>query len=167
MLSAILLLALQTTGETAVAVLPDAPETWVLEYPRIIQDEIDAYYGCLKSRGVISPRKEKPIFEAQHREHIPKCSKQLENSLTNAKEILIGRKHYEDYDEAKIAVAFETVGMIHVERGRQMDSRLDRYVDQHATYDAAYQQTPEQVSGGEQIEAVLPPTSQDASNAQD
>lgn len=151
MLSAALILTMQ------IAAGPDVQETWVLEYPRIIQDEIDAYYGCLKSRGVVSPPQADPVFEDQHREHIPLCAKQLQKSLTSAKATLIGRKHYEEYDERKIAAAFETIGMIHIERGRKIDESLGRYLDQYATYDAAYEQTPEEVAGGERRAADLPP----------
>lgn len=167
MLSAILLLALQTTGETDVAVLPDDPETWVLEYPRIIEGDVDAYYGCLRSRNVYVGNTEGGVFEVQHREHVPMCAAQLQKSVKAANALLAKRKHYEAFTPERIAAVFKTIEYIHISRGRDLDDRLRLHLSDYATYDAAYQQTPEQVSGGEQIEADLPPTSQDASHAQD
>lgn len=165
MLSAILLLALQTTGETAVAVLPDDPETWVVEYPRIIEDDVDAYYGCLRSRNVSVGNEDGGVFEVQHRAHVPMCAQQLEKSVNSAVALLEGRKHYEAFTPQKIAAVFKTLEYIHISRGRDLDDRLRLHLSEHSTYDAAYQQTPEQVSGGEQIEADLPPATQAASKA--
>ena len=94
------------------------------------------------------------------------CTKQLKKSLDNANATLIGRKRYEDYDEAKIAATFKKIDQIHLERGRKMDQRLRQYDSQIATYDAAYDKTPEESSGGEVIDADMPPSPQDETDAQ-
>lgn len=167
MLSAAIVMMLQASGTSVYAPKPEDPETWVLEYPVVIAPYIDDYYGCLRSRGHSAPAEADPVFEDQHRAHIPLCMKQLEKALMASNEVLSGRETYAEYTPERIAATFKTIEYIHVERGRDIDNRLRLHLNQYARYDAAYDTTPEEVSGGERIAADLPPTTQEPSNAQD
>ncbi|MEL7219629.1 MAG: hypothetical protein AAGK01_14525, partial [Pseudomonadota bacterium] len=42
-------LSLQGATETAIAIKNDDPETWTVEYPRVIQPQVIAYRNCLGS----------------------------------------------------------------------------------------------------------------------
>lgn len=157
--TAAIILSLQLSGQGVYVPEPDNPETWVIEYPRIIQEDIAAYYGCLRSRGVSASGTDLPEFEDQHRAHIPLCAKQFQKSLTSANATLSGRKHYAAYTPERIEATLKSISYIHIRRGRDLDNRLRLHLKDHVIYDQAYQQTPEQVSGGERIDADLPPQS--------
>jgi hypothetical protein len=66
------LLALQSVGEAVVAVKNDNPETWSVEYPRLIQPFVADYRRCLAvtNRRVTGTAN----FEAQHAADLPRCA---------------------------------------------------------------------------------------------
>ncbi|MEP2735314.1 MAG: hypothetical protein ABJP34_03365 [Erythrobacter sp.] len=171
MFTAAIVMMLQASGQTVIAPKPEDPETWVLEYPVVIAPYIDDYYGCLRSRGHNVTAEADPVFEEQHRAHIPLCAKQLEKATASSNVALQGKVSARDYTPQKVAATFKTIEFIHVARGRDIDNRLRLHLDQYATYDAAYDTTPEEVSGGDRIAADLPsssqpPTTQETSDAQ-
>lgn len=167
MWGALLLMSMQASGQAATAVLPDDPDTWVLEYPAIIAEDVAEYYGCLKSRGTSASAENPDVFEEQHRAHVPQCIKQLEQSMQRANGALAGRKGYSKFTPDRIAATFKTVEYIHIARGRDLDNRLRLHLSEHETYDRAYQQTPEEVSGGERLAADLPSTTSQDRTSQD
>ncbi len=162
MLSVAMLLAMQEAGDLVTAPKPEDPETWVLEYPAVIAPYIDDYYGCLRSRGHTSSAVEDPMFENQHRAHIPLCVKRLEKAQAASNAVLDGRKGYAEYTPERIAATFKTIEFIHVARGRDIDNRLRLHLDQYATYDRAYQQTPEEAGRGQTRDATVPEASEEA-----
>ena len=167
MFTAAIVMMLQASGQSVYAPKPEDPETWVLEYPVVIAPYIDDYYGCLKSRGHNVNADTDPLFEEQHRAHIPLCMKQLEKAQAASNSALKGKTSLKAYTPERIAATFKTIDFIHVARGRDIDNRLRLHLDQYQTYDAAYDTTPEEVSGGERIAADLPPTTQETTDAQD
>jgi hypothetical protein len=172
MMGTTIIAILQLAGQSVVAPKPDDPETWVLEYPILIKPYVDDYYGCLRSRGVTATGEELSVFETQHRAHLPLCANKLAKAKKEANEALEGRSRYAEYTPERIGAVFQTIDIIHVERGRDLDNRLRLHLAKHAEYDRAYQQTPEEVSGGKRVEADLPaqstqtPPAQDTPNAQ-
>ena len=64
------LIALQGVGQAPVAIENDAPETWTLEYPRLIQPFVADYRRCLAVQ--MRTVRGKADFEAQHRSDLPR-----------------------------------------------------------------------------------------------
>ena len=116
------LLALQGVGQAPVAVENDAPETWTLEYPRLIQPFIADYRRCLTTqmRRVTG----QADFEAQHRADLPRCSEEFEEAVEGATNLLSGRGEYTDYSRTDVVEIFEHLGRIHIARGADLDNQF-------------------------------------------
>ena len=153
MMSVVLAMAMQAAGTTAIAIDPDDPQTWVLEYPLVIEEDIAEYTGCLRSQMLTAPGDKLPEFEAQHRLHIPLCSKQRAKAIGRANSTLDRLGNYSEFTPDWVERTFQTIEVIHIERGRDIDNRLSLHVSEHARYNAAYQQSPDEVSRGEPIVA--------------
>lgn len=116
------LLTLQASGETAVAIKNDTPETWTVEYPRIITPFIQDYRRCLNvSNRMVTGE---ATFETQHRSDIPRCADVSADAQDNANRILANRGEYEEYTPADVAEVFEHIGRIHVARGADLDHQF-------------------------------------------
>lgn len=114
------MLALQSAGVTVVAIKNDDPETWVLEYPRLIERQVTEYRRCLTSqhryiRGL-------PDFEAQARKDVPRCAEVREETVASSNA---------EFAEAKTKLTaqevdqlFENIGLIHIARGRDLDQQF-------------------------------------------
>jgi len=120
--SFVFLLSLQASGETALAVKPDAPKTWAVEYPVMISPYIDDYRGCLN--GGIRTIGDDVDFEVQHRSDIPRCSRVADVSMNEANAVLAKRNRDNQTTPADVVTVFETIRLIHVERGRDLDSQV-------------------------------------------
>lgn len=116
------LLALQGVGSAPVALKNDAPETWTLEYPRIIQPFIEDYRRCLT--GQMRRVTGEANFEDQHRSDVMTCAEESEEAQTAANAILAGRGEYEDYSPSDIAEVFDHIGRIHIARGGDLDNQF-------------------------------------------
>lgn len=116
------LLALQGVGSAPLAVKNDAPETWTLEYPRIIQPFIEDYRRCLT--GQMRRVTGEANFEDQHRSDVAKCTEDSEEAQSGANAVLNGRGEYEDYTPADISEVFDHIGRIHIARGGDLDSQF-------------------------------------------
>jgi len=116
------LFALQGVGQAPVAVANDAPETWTLEYPRIIQPFVEDYRRCLT--GQMRRVTGKADFEVQHRRDVEACAEQFEQAQEGANRLLSGRSEYEDYSPDDIREVFDHVGRIHVARGADLDNQF-------------------------------------------
>lgn len=116
------LLALQAAGASPVAVKNDAPETWTLEYPRIIQPYVADYRRCLTGQmrtvsGVAN-------FEEQHRSDIDACRDQSVEAEKAANAVLAGRSDYADMTPSDVHEVFEHIGRIHIARGADLDNQF-------------------------------------------
>jgi hypothetical protein len=130
------LLTLQSTGEAVVAIKNDNPETWTVEYPRLIQPQVEDYRRCLKvtNRTVTGVAD----FEAQHRADLPRCAAVRAKAAAEANTMLDGAKT--TLSPEQVDTLFDNIGKIHVARGRDLDqqfaSRMAGAEAASATYEA-------------------------------
>lgn len=121
------LLSLQAAGQAPVAVKNDAPETWTLEFPRIIQPYVADYRRCLTGQmrtvsGVAN-------FEEQHRSDVAACAKEFAAAQEAANATLAGRSDYSDLTPGDVREVFEHIGRIHIARGADLDNQFN-YIQQ-------------------------------------
>lgn len=114
------LLALQATGEAAVAVKNDNPETWSVEYPRLIQPQVADYRRCLAvtNRRIAG----KADFAAQHSSDIMRCADRRTAAVTEANAALTGAKT--TMTPTEVEHLFTNIGRIHVARGADLDNQF-------------------------------------------
>ena len=117
-------LSLQAGIVNPEAIRNDAPETWIVEYPRIIRPFVVRYRTCLSTsdRRVTGT----PDFEQQHRKDIPRCAKQRKAAMDASAAEMVGAKSA--LNAQQLNAVFETVGLIHVARGRDMDDQFKQRV---------------------------------------
>ena len=117
------LIALQGVGQAPVAIENDAPETWTLEYPRLIQPFVADYRRCLtvQMRRVTG----QADFETQHRADIPRCAEEYEEAVEGASGLLARRTEYaSDYTTSDVREIFDHIGRIHIARGADLDNQF-------------------------------------------
>jgi hypothetical protein len=130
------LFALQAAGEAVVAIKNDNPETWTVEYPRLIQPQVQDYRRCLAvtNRRIAG----RPDFEAQHAADVTRCTKAREKAIAEANAMLDGAKT--TLSPEQVNTLFDNIGKIHVARGRDLDqqftSRMAGAEAASATYEA-------------------------------
>ena len=125
-------LALQSAEEGVVAVRPNDPQTWVLEYPVIIRPLVREYYDCLQSGlKVIDGKRD---FESQHQADIPRCEEQGEELLAEAKAIVASSKRPGQATDAELDKVFETLRQIHVARGKDIDMQVAMRLVERTNY---------------------------------
>lgn len=115
---------LQGATDSAVAVINDDPETWTVEYPRIIRPYVLRYRKCLNvaDRRVTG----NPDFEEQHRIDVPRCVEEREDAMEGARVEMSTAKTR--LVPAELHAVFETVARIHVARGRDLDDQFKQRV---------------------------------------
>jgi len=116
----VLAMSLQGTAETVIAIKNDDPETWTVEYPRIIQPQVLTYRNCLGSSNRIV--RGEADFEMQHQADIPRCSEVAMKAKAAANEAMVGAKTTitaKDLDQL-----FANIDRIHVARGRDLDNQF-------------------------------------------
>ena len=116
------LLALQGAGQTAVAIENDAPETWTLEYPRLIQPYVEDYRRCLTGR--MRRVTGEADFEVQHRADLPNCEEVSAQAQAAAVTALAAHSEYSDYTSDDVREIFDHAGRIHIARGADLDSQF-------------------------------------------
>lgn len=114
------LLALQSVGEAVVAIKNDNPETWTVEYPRLIQPYVQDYRRCLKvtNRTVTGIAN----FEAQHAADLPRCAEQRAKAVADSNAALAGAKTAMSPEE--VDQLFTNIGRIHIARGADLDQQF-------------------------------------------
>ena len=114
------LFALQAAGEAAVAIKNDNPETWTVEYPRLIQPFVADYRRCLTvtNRTIAG----KADLEAQHQTDIARCAAVKAKSIAESNAMLDGAKTTMSPEE--VNRLFDNIGKIHVARGRDLDQQF-------------------------------------------
>ncbi len=116
------ILALQSAGEGAVAIKNDTPETWTVEYPRIVSPFVNDYRRCLNSAN----RKVTGVadFEKQHRQDIERCSVASLEAQKSSNSILAGRDDSGEFGPRDIEQVFDHIGRIHIARGADLDKQF-------------------------------------------
>jgi len=114
------LLALQATGEAVIAIKNDNPETWSVEYPRLIQPFVADYRRCL----AVTNRRVSGVanFEAQHAADLPRCAEQRAKAIADSNAAMAGAKTA--IGPAEVEQLFDNIGRIHVARGRDLDRQF-------------------------------------------
>ncbi|MEM9312904.1 MAG: hypothetical protein AAGA34_15785 [Pseudomonadota bacterium] len=97
-----------------------APETWELSYDIAMQPYLEDYKKCLGYGNRIFDGN--PNVEAQHRADIPRCLGVREEATEESNAAIARRGRTEDMPPAAVDEAFETIGQIHVLRGRNLDA---------------------------------------------
>ena len=116
------LIALQGAGESAVAIKNDTPETWTVEYPRIVSPFVNDYRRCLNSAN----RKVTGVadFEMQHREDIVRCEAAALEAREASNRILANRDESGEFGPRDIEQVFDHIGRIHIARGADLDNQF-------------------------------------------
>jgi hypothetical protein len=114
------LIALQGMGEAAVAIRNDNPETWVVEYPRLIQPQVADYRRCLRvtDRRIAG----KADFQSQHTADLARCAPVRVKAIAEANAAFIGAITVMTPDE--VEQLFTNIGHIHVARGADLDKQF-------------------------------------------
>ncbi len=114
------ILALQSTGEAVIAIKNDNPETWTVEYPRLIQPQVADYRRCLAvtNRRIAG----KADFETQHAGDVTRCVQVRDLAITQSNAMLAGAKTTMSPEE--VDRLFDNIGKIHVARGRDLDQQF-------------------------------------------
>lgn len=116
------MMMMQGVGQAPVAIENDAPETWTLEYPRIIQPFVEDYRRCLT--GQLRRVRGEADFEAQHRSDVPRCEDAATEAQAAAAAALAQRSEYADYGTNDVREIFEHIGRIHIARGADLDQQF-------------------------------------------
>ena len=131
------LLSLQAAGDVAVAIRNDDPETWVVEYPRLIQPYVQDYRRCLN----LSNRRVTGVadFEEQHRADVPRCAEERAEAVAASNRALDGAKT--TMSAAEIDTLFENIGLIHIARGADLDKQFTQSLANAETRQENYDAT--------------------------
>lgn len=134
--------ALALAWQTPPAARMDAPpvklkETWELAYDVAITPFIEDYKRCLNyGNRVITDAAD---FELQHRSDIPRCVKVYEKSIAASNRMMERRGRADVFTPEDVKEAFDTIGYIHVQRGRFIDDRFEQRRAVLARYEAQYE----------------------------
>ncbi len=126
---------LQSAGEAAIAIKNDNPETWTVEYPRLIQPFVQDYRRCL----AITDRRiaGKADFEAQHAGDVTRCTKARTKAIAEANAVLAGAKT--TLSPEQVDTLFDNIGKIHIARGRDLDLQFNARLAGAAAATDAYE----------------------------
>jgi len=140
MISPALLLAVASASATA-----DAPTEMIVQTPKGIEDErgyvrwqlsyhvsispyVKDYRRCLNyanriARGV-------PDMEMQHRADLPRCVKARNTAVASSIDVLERRGLTDLMSGEQVERAFEVIGLIHIDRGKNLDDQFVKRVQQ-------------------------------------
>lgn len=124
MFFASLAVVLMTQAVPTPDVEPVLSETWELRYDVAITPFVDDYRRCLNYGNRIASGV--ADFEAQHRTDIPRCAKVYEKSLSAANRMMERRGRSDVFTPTDVKRAFDTIGYIHIQRGRFIDDRFQQ-----------------------------------------
>lgn len=113
-----IVLVAQQAGASILAVYPDDPTTWSLEYPTRIGPYVTDYYDCLRSGSYVIGSGE--TFETQYRQDIPRCAEKGTKLEAEANAAL-AEKGADATPPSEVALIFERARRIHIARGQSLD----------------------------------------------
>ncbi|KWV91449.1 hypothetical protein [Erythrobacter sp. YT30] len=122
------------------------PETWELTYDIAMQPYVSDYKNCLEHTNLILDGR--PNVEQQHRAALPRCAEVRAEAIAQSNAVLARRGRTDTMPPAKVTEAFDTLGNIHIQRGRNLDQQFElqirateerrrKYEEQIAERDAA------------------------------
>lgn len=170
--AALLGASLQAAGANQDSVLDGTqytklPETWELSYDIAIKPYLDDYKLCLEHTNLMFNGT--PNVETQHRAAIPRCADVREAGIVQSNAALEQRGRSSTFTPEQVSEAFEVLGYIHTQRGRNLDQqftlqmraskeRQRLYEEQIAARDAALARE------DDALPVFTPPLSQEPTN---
>jgi len=138
-LSSALLAVLLQVAPAVQAQDNEISETWELSYDVAITPFVEDYRRCLNygnriARGVAD-------FEQQHRSDLPRCAKVYEESIKASNRMMERRGRAELFTPEDVTRAFDTIGYIHIQRGRFVDDTMLHRSERLARYQATHQRS--------------------------
>lgn len=129
------LLTLQASGEAVIAIKNDNPETWTVEYPRLIQPYVADYRRCLTvaNRRIAGTAD----FERQHGADLTRCADVKAKAIAASNADLAGAKT--TLSPEAVDTLFDNIGKIHVARGRDLDQQFTSRMAGAAAASDAYE----------------------------
>lgn len=109
----------QQSGNSVLAVYPDDPTTWSLDYPVRIEPYVSEYYNCLRSGSYTIG--DDTSFADQYRKDIPRCAKKAVSLEAEANAALAASGGTDATPPDEVAQIFERARRIHVARGGSLD----------------------------------------------
>lgn len=109
----------QQAGTSVVAVYPDDPTSWSLDYPVRIEPYVSEYYNCL--RGGSYSIGDDVTFESQYRKDLPRCASAATRLEAEANKALRESGGADATPPAEVALVFERARRIHIARGQSLD----------------------------------------------
>lgn len=121
--------AAQTPAQEADSVLSGSeytklPETWELVYDIAMKPYIDDYKTCLGYTDLVFRAGVQPNVEYQHRQDLPRCAKVKAQGIAQSNAALQRRGRSHTMPADKVEEAFDTMGYIHIQRGRNLDQQF-------------------------------------------
>ena len=108
----------QQAGDTVLAIYPEDPTTWTLDYPVRIEPYVSEYYNCL--RGGSYAIGNDISFGSQY-ENIPRCAKKAVALEAEANAALAASGGAEATPPSEVAYIFDRARRIHIARGKSLD----------------------------------------------
>lgn len=109
----------QQSGNSVLAVYPDDPTSWTLDYPVRIEPYVGEYYDCLRGGSYFIG--DKATFESQYQKDIPRCAKKAVTLEAEANAALAASGGADATPPDEVAMVFERARRIHVARGGSLD----------------------------------------------
>lgn len=125
--------------------LETGQKQWTFEYDIAILPYIEDYKRCLNYANRIA--RGAPDFEEQHREDLPRCADVKAKAVAASKDVLERRGLTEIMSFEDVDRTFEVVGLIHIERGRHIDTQFADRVRAYAAAGAANEITESGIVG--------------------
>ena len=115
-------IAMQAAGEVPLAIKNDTPDTWTLEYPRLIRPYVRDYYRCLNTANRIV--RGEADFEEQHRMDPVRCAPIRNESIQKSVDLLTRRGRLDEFNQTDVAQTFDHLANIHIARGADLDNQF-------------------------------------------
>ncbi|MDY7096503.1 MAG: hypothetical protein SXU28_00035 [Pseudomonadota bacterium] len=117
------------------------PEKWELSYDIAMLPYMDDYKRCLGYTDLQfeGERDSQPVFERQYRMDLPRCAGVRAEAISQSNAALGRRGRSEIFTPADVSEAFDTLGYIHIQRGRNLDAQLKLYARAFEEKKRAYQ----------------------------
>lgn len=108
-------------GEGVLAVKPDDPLTWVVEYPVVIAPFVEDYSRCFGFREIRMGEGKR--FEVEHARAAMECEPVRVRSVARAKAALAKRNKI-GMTPSDVNTLFDNIRVIHVARGKDLDDQM-------------------------------------------
>lgn len=109
----------QQAGDTVLAIYPEDPTTWTLDYPVRIEPYVSEYYNCL--RGGSYAIGNDVSFGSQYEKDIPRCAKKAQSLEAEANSVLAASGGADATPPSEVAYIFDRARRIHIARGKSLD----------------------------------------------